>query len=97
MILREHRCDTCAFWRQGAPTSAIAWVNPLAAADIGSCEARPPAIVPTKWFAVSMFPQTHASRGCAEWERVDDDDPGGGESVQPIEGEHNVIQMARAA
>ena len=61
-------CATCVYWQRLGPQLANAKRDPGAGEGTGTCQARSPAVVNSEHFPVSMFPQTHESRFCGEWE-----------------------------
>lgn len=76
MTTCERRCATCRFWsRQGAEI-ANAIRDPGCPDDEGTCEAHAPVPVAVeagthgasaRW-SVPLFPRTHETRSCGEWE-----------------------------
>lgn len=86
MICPEQTCATCIWWERQGPRLANASRDPSAAVDVGTCQSRSPVVIQgNSPFPVSLFPTTHESRFCGEWEGVGDtDDGGGGETVVPF-------------
>ena len=73
----ERRCATCRFWNRQGPQIANAIRDPRAPSDEGTCEAHTPVLVlvaagsegtATARWPVPLFPRTHETRGCGEWE-----------------------------
>jgi hypothetical protein len=89
------RCATCTYWTEGASPIATAARkrDPLAKANVGTCSLYAPVVVKTTWFAVSMFPEVHGDRVCADWESREEPDDGAREDV-PTD---NVVKLERAA
>lgn len=76
----EGMCCTCVWWGEASPPLATALINNLAKRDVGTCEVEPPRILMVMGVPCSMYPETHASRGCSAWRGIVGD-PGGGEEV----------------
>lgn len=88
-------CGDCVHWDSGAPAIASAIKDPAVAPDLGTCCVMPPQISRAgPFWATALFPQTHASRFCGEWEAIPDD-PGGGEE-QPVPKPDNVLPFDRS-
>lgn len=69
-------CATCRHWHEGAPPLSAASLNPQAKANVGTCQLYAPVLTESRWFLVSMFPETHADRSCGDWEERPDPDDG---------------------
>lgn len=91
----EETCGNCRHWHRQAPPLATATRNPREDANVGACQLYPPAVTPSKWFAVSMFPETHVSRTCGSWEeKYPEYEPDDGERKPSPS---NVVPLERAA
>ncbi len=67
-MLDERTCATCFWWQRSAPKLANAKRDPSARTDVGICQLRAPVVVQVSGgFAVSLYPETHESRFCADW------------------------------
>jgi hypothetical protein len=83
----EQNCASCIFWKRMGPRLSNAMRDPSAAADTGTCQAHAPIVVEgNSAFPVSMFPTTHESRFCGDWEGQAHPGPDGdgGERVVPF-------------
>lgn len=85
----ERRCATCRFWNRQGPEIANATRDPRCPPDEGTCEAHTPtpvaveagcATASARW-SVPLFPRTHETRSCGEWEPRDDDGGDDGERI----------------
>lgn len=85
-MLNEQNCSTCIWWERMGPKLANAVRDPSASEQVGTCQVRAPIVVQgNSPFPVSMFPETHESRFCGDWEGLGDyDDGDGGERVVPF-------------
>lgn len=91
MCARSDRtCATCQWWERKGPRLANAVRDPSAHNDTGTCQAHAPMVVQATAFPVSLFPVTHETRFCGEWQGVDEGG-GGGEKVA------NIVPIVRAA
>lgn len=83
MTCPEQTCATCIWWERMAPRLANAARDPSARYEVGTCQARSPVVIQgNSPFPVSMFPETHESRFCGDWEGEGDfDDGDGGERI----------------
>lgn len=63
------RCETCRWWHEGLSelATAAAAPAPTAKARVGSCQVAPPTMVASVHFPVSLWPISHADRGCGSW------------------------------
>jgi hypothetical protein len=78
-------CGSCAWWERQGPQLSKATRDPSAAADTGTCQVHAPVVVQgNSPFPVSMFPVTHETRSCGEWQGIGSDGPDGGETVVPF-------------
>lgn len=78
------RCQTCAWWAEGAPALAYA-VRALGQPEgTGACQYNPPTVVVDEKLGPSaFFPVTHRDRHCFAWDPiVDDDGPDDGERAE---------------
>lgn len=92
-MVEANTCATCAHWDRGGAAIATAVRDPSAMTDVGACCIMPPQLVREgPYWATAAFPQTHASRGCGEWEPEGEADDGGGERAQT-----NVVPFDRGA
>jgi hypothetical protein len=90
----DRRCETCCWWDQGGARLASAAVDPGAKPDVGVCCVDPPRLMQvTEYWSEGVFPSTHASRFCAEWQP--EIDPGGGGEQQPVQPD-NVVSFDRS-
>lgn len=64
----EMSCATCIWWQRSAPKLANAKRDPAAGLHNGICQSRPPIVVSFSPFPLTLFPETHESRFCGEWE-----------------------------
>jgi len=85
----ERRCATCRFWNRQGPQIANATRDPSVSIEEGTCEAHSPVLihveagqgaVSARW-PVPLFPRTHESRSCGEWEPRDGDGGDDGERI----------------
>lgn len=83
MTCPDQSCATCIWWERKGPRLANASRDPSAAHDTGTCQAHAPIVVQgNSPFPVSMFPVTHESRFCGDWEgEYQGGDSDGGEKV----------------
>lgn len=86
-------CQTCRWWNEGAPALAVALREVAPAPAVGSCERLPPVPVCRGYAVQSIFPTTHADRGCGEHQPVGGED-GDGEEADAT---GKVIPMRTAA
>lgn len=78
----EQTCATCIWWERQGPRLANAVRDPSASPATGTCQVRAPVVVQGGGFPVTLFPVTHESRFCGEWEGLDEGGDGdGGERV----------------
>lgn len=84
MSCEEQNCSTCIWWERMGPRLSNASRDPSSPSDCGTCQARAPVVVPgSGQFPVSMFPVTHESRFCGDWEGMGEGapDPDDGERI----------------
>ncbi len=76
-------CATCVWWRRQGPKLSKAVRDPSAARDTGTCQLHAPVVVQMhSAFAEALFPVTHESRFCGDWDGVDEG--GGGDDGECI-------------
>ncbi|WP_242186557.1 hypothetical protein [Sphingomonas sp. CARO-RG-8B-R24-01] len=65
----DQSCATCGWWERCGPKLANATRDPSSGYDLGTCQLHAPVVIQGDApFPVSMFPQTHESRFCGDWE-----------------------------
>lgn len=68
MISDDVRCATCCFWSRTLPPVTTGHRRACGADDdLGTCQINPPVVLMLGGAAVSMQPQTHATRACMDW------------------------------
>lgn len=78
-------CATCIWWKRQGAQLAIATRDPSCPRDVGVCHAHGPSVGQfTPDFPVSLFPRTHETRFCGEWQGMDYDGGGGERIVVPF-------------
>lgn len=86
-------CSNCIWWKRQGAQLAIAERDPSCPKDVGVCHARCPSVGQfTRDFSVSLFPRTHETRFCGDWQGISYDGDGGERIVVPFP-----PQAARAA
>lgn len=81
----SRNCGSCMWWERQGPQLSRATRDPSAAIDTGTCQIHAPVVVQgNSPFPVSMFPVTHETRCCGDWQGIVSDDPDGGETVVPF-------------
>lgn len=75
--MTDRTCATCRWWHQGAPPLATASRHATPVPSVGTCQLYAPVLAETRWFPVTMFPETHADRTCGDWQ----------EGLEPDDGE----------
>lgn len=63
-------CATCIWWKRQGPQLANAKRDPSCAKDTGTCQVHAPTVVlqGNEPLPVSMFPRTHETRFCGDWQ-----------------------------
>ena len=66
----EQTCATCVWWERSGARLANAERDPSCSGSTGTCQVRGPQVVGGRFdnFPYTVFPQTHESRFCGEWE-----------------------------
>jgi hypothetical protein len=78
----DRTCATCGFWHRMGPRLANATRDPLASQAIGTCQRHAPTVADYAHIPASIFPETHESRFCGDWQRRPEGGGGdGGERV----------------
>jgi hypothetical protein len=67
-------CASCIYWQRKGHETAAATIDASGPADVGTCHFYPPRVADVGPFAAGMWPRTHESRWCGEWEGPEPDD-----------------------
>ncbi|QTH21969.1 hypothetical protein HRJ34_00045 [Rhizorhabdus wittichii] len=91
-------CADCVHWDRGGASIATATRDPSVGPDIGTCCVMPPQLARSgPYWATAIYPQTHASRFCGEWEPIPDNGGGGEHEPLPEAQPTNVVSFDRSA
>ena len=75
-------CASCVWWKREGARLATATRDPSCAQDVGTCHAHSP--VPFQIdavFPVTIWPTTHESRFCGDWQGISGGSGDGGERI----------------
>lgn len=79
----RRNCATCVWWERQGPQIATALRDPTCPRDTGICQRHSPIVAqPVDGIAAPLFPRTHETRFCGDWQgQPHGSGPDGGERI----------------